>query len=123
MEGMEEKEGDVFFHPFLPFHPFPALKEIRMKIHRFTPQILLLLLFTFILVQVSKSHALEVPRITLDELKSKFDRKADVIIVDARGKDSFEQEHIRGAISIPLDEVEERHKELPKDKEIVFYCT
>lgn len=94
-----------------------------MKIHRFTPSILLLLLFAFILIQVSKSHALEVPRITAEELKGKLDRGIDVIIVDSRGKDSFEQEHIKGAFSIPLGEMEERHNELPKDKEIVFYCT
>jgi 3-mercaptopyruvate sulfurtransferase SseA len=94
---------------------------MKVKIHYFTPKFLLLLLFSFILIQVSKSHALEVPRITLEELKSKLEQKADVIVADARGKDSFEQEHIKGAISMPLGEVEERHKELPKDKEIVFY--
>jgi len=67
------------------------------------------------------ADALEAPRITLEELKSKLDQKADVIVVDVRGDISFEQEHIKGAISIPLGEVEARHEEFPKDKEIVFY--
>ena len=68
-----------------------------------------------------QADALEVPRITLEELKDKLDKKADVIIVDVRGDFSFKQEHIKGAISIALGEVETRHKELPRDKEIVLY--
>jgi len=69
-----------------------------------------------------QADALDVPRMTLNELKNKLDKKADIIVVDVRSKYSFVQEHIKGAISIPLGEVEERYKELlPKDKEIVFY--
>ena len=30
--------------------------------------------------------------------------------------------HIRGAISIPIDELEDRVAELPSDQEIVAYC-
>ncbi len=74
-------------------------------------------------VLTPKAGAQEVPRITAEELKDKLDRKADVIVVDARSKDSFERGHIKGAISMPLEDVEERHKELPRDKEIIFYCT
>ena len=69
-----------------------------------------------------RADALEVPRMTLEELKSKLDKQADIIVVDVRSKGSFEQEHIKGAISMPLGEVEERYKELlPKEKEIVLY--
>lgn len=69
-----------------------------------------------------EADALEVPRMSLEELNSKLDKKADVIVVDARSKESFEEGHIKGAISMPLGEVEERYKELlPKDKEIIFY--
>ena len=93
-----------------------------MRIFRFTQQILVvLLLISLCAIKISQVDALEVPRITLEKLKSKLDQKADVIVVDARGKNSFEQEHIKSAISIPEGEVEARHNELPKDKEIVFY--
>ncbi|MFQ6115325.1 MAG: rhodanese-like domain-containing protein [bacterium] len=86
-------------------------------------QNILLLLSLILILGKSQAAALEAPRITLQELKSILDQKTDVIIVDARGKNSFEQEHIKGAISIPVEEVEARVDELPKDKEIVFYCT
>ncbi|MFQ6039925.1 MAG: rhodanese-like domain-containing protein [Candidatus Poribacteria bacterium] len=89
-----------------------------------------LLLFLFILIQISWAYALaspqtsffEVPaRITLKALKEKLDNNVDVVIVDVRGDFPFEQEHIKGAISIPLSEVEARYKELPSGKTIVFY--
>jgi rhodanese-related sulfurtransferase len=88
----------------------------------------MLLLFTFIIISISravespkKSFFEAPPRITLEELKGKLDQKADAIVVDVRGNLSFEQEHIKGAIYIPLEEIEEGKREFPKDKEIVFY--
>jgi len=51
-----------------------------------------------------------------------MDRGADFIILDARPKADYELDHIKGAISMPFFEVEERYKELPKDKWIVTYC-
>ena len=99
-----------------------------MKTHLFTTKILLLLLSTFIIISISravespKKFFFEAPpRITLEELKGKLDQKADVIVVDVRGNLSFEQERIKGAISIPLEEIEKGKREFPKDKEIVFY--
>jgi len=98
-----------------------------MKI-RHIQKTLMLLLFTFIIIQISravespkKSFFEAPPRITLEELKGKLDQKADVIVVDVRGDSPFEQEHIKSAISIPLEEIEEGKREFPKDKEIVFY--
>ena len=46
-----------------------------------------------------------------------------VAIYDTRPKASYEQEHIKGALSMPSDEVAARAGELPKDKTLVFYCT
>ncbi|MCA1699491.1 MAG: metalloregulator ArsR/SmtB family transcription factor [Actinobacteria bacterium] len=49
-------------------------------------------------------------------------RKRDVVLVDVRPPEEFEAGHIRGARSIPLDELEDRLAELPADREIVAYC-
>ena len=49
-------------------------------------------------------------------------RKRDVVLVDVRPPEEFEAGHIRGARSIPLDELEDRLAELPADSEIVAYC-
>jgi rhodanese-related sulfurtransferase len=49
-------------------------------------------------------------------------RKGDVVVVDVRPTEEFEAGHIRGARSLPLDELEDRLAELPADREIVAYC-
>jgi hypothetical protein len=44
------------------------------------------------------------------------------VIVDVRGKDQYDTEHIAGAVSIPLMELLPRLKELPPGKMIITYC-
>ena len=44
------------------------------------------------------------------------------VYVDVRGKDQYEIEHIKGAISFPLGEIVTRMKDLPKNKFIITYC-
>lgn len=67
----------------------------------------------------------EVPRITVDELKEKFAKNAPVFIIDSRSQGSYDssQNKIKGAVRIPMDEIESRLKEIPRDREIVVYCT
>jgi len=49
-------------------------------------------------------------------------RSGEVIVLDVRPPEEYFAKHIKGALSIPLKELEERLSELPKDKEIVAYC-
>jgi len=67
------------------------------------------------------SSVVEVPRVSPEELKDKLDSGADLVIVDLRDKEAFDEGHIKGAVSIPLSEIEARYGELKGDKEIVFY--
>ncbi|NNM96955.1 MAG: ArsR family transcriptional regulator, partial [Candidatus Dormibacteraeota bacterium] len=46
----------------------------------------------------------------------------DVVVVDVRPSLEYLAGHIAGAISIPVDELEDRLGELPNDREIVAYC-
>jgi hypothetical protein len=62
------------------------------------------------------------PRITPAELRVALDN-GTAILVDVRGDDSYKAGHIKGAISIPVDEIRTRFKELPKDKFIATYCS
>lgn len=48
--------------------------------------------------------------------------KAGAVLVDVRTPDEFAAKHIDGAINIPVDELEARKAELPKDKDVVVYC-
>ncbi len=57
-----------------------------------------------------------------DELWARLQRNDKLILLDVRPAEEYEAGHIPGAISIPLEELRKRVKELPKSKEIVAYC-
>jgi hypothetical protein len=57
-------------------------------------------------------------RVTVEELKALVAEKK-AIILDVRLQADTK---IKGAVHIPLGEVEARAEELPRDKEIVTYC-
>jgi 3-mercaptopyruvate sulfurtransferase SseA len=65
----------------------------------------------------------EVPRVAPSVLKERLDAGEGVLVVDARSSGEYAEAHIPGAISVPLSDLEGRLDELPRDQEIVFYCT
>jgi rhodanese-related sulfurtransferase len=70
-----------------------------------------------------KAESEDAERITVDELKSKFDRNERLVIIDVRGGDyDASQTKIKGAIRIAPVEIEARLKDIPRDKEVVTYC-
>jgi rhodanese-related sulfurtransferase/DNA-binding transcriptional ArsR family regulator len=49
-------------------------------------------------------------------------RARDVIILDTRPANEYQAGHIAGAISVPIDELKDRLRSLPRNKEYVAYC-
>lgn len=49
-------------------------------------------------------------------------QKRDVIVLDVRPTLEYEQGYIKGAISVPLEKLEEYLSKIPKSKTIVAYC-
>lgn len=68
---------------------------------------------------------LRIARITVDELKAKIDAGNQVTIVDLRHSIDFEAEPetIPGAVHMEAKELEEKNDRLPRDGEVVLYCT
>ena len=60
-------------------------------------------------------------RITREEA-IKLVKAKKAVYVDVRSKDTYDQAHIRGAISIPLSEVISRSREFPPKKVLITYC-
>ena len=70
----------------------------------------------------SEALTAEVERISVEEVKSLMDNQADVVVVDTRSRQFYDEGHIPGAISMPFpDGIRAGHQELPQDKTIVFY--
>jgi rhodanese-related sulfurtransferase/DNA-binding transcriptional ArsR family regulator len=59
--------------------------------------------------------------VTIAELIEKID-SGRVTILDVRPESEYRQGHIANAVSIPIEELSKRLKELPKRTEIVAYC-
>lgn len=60
--------------------------------------------------------------IAREELARRLESGDGPVVVDVRPREEFEAGHLPGALSIPVDELAKRIKELPKDREIVTYC-
>jgi rhodanese-related sulfurtransferase/DNA-binding HxlR family transcriptional regulator len=63
----------------------------------------------------------EVEAIGRDELIARLSR-GDAVLIDVRPAEEYAAGHIDGARSIPIDELERRLAELPKDREVIAYC-
>jgi hypothetical protein len=86
---------------------------------------LLFVLLNQLIVPAAFSATDVVPRITVQELKAKMDKGEDIVIIDVRAGREYTDSKIRmkGAIRIPIVQLETRISELPRDKEVVTYCT
>jgi len=59
-------------------------------------------------------------RATFDELAA--ERTADDVVLDVRRTDEYDLEHVRGAVHVPLHELERRRDELPAGRRTWIYC-
>jgi rhodanese-related sulfurtransferase len=68
---------------------------------------------------------LRMARITPEELNQKIESGEQVTILDLRHPLDFlpQPYTIPGAIRMPMEQLQERHAEIPRDREIVVYCT
>jgi membrane protein DedA with SNARE-associated domain/rhodanese-related sulfurtransferase len=68
---------------------------------------------------------LQMARITVDELHQKQQDGEKPMILDLRSLAALEEDPllIRGAIHMTMDEVEHRQLEIPRDRDIILYCS
>ena len=70
-------------------------------------------------------HRLAIARVTPEEVKQRLDAGEDLLILDLRDAFEFEIEPrtIPGAFQLSIEELEEQHHKIPRDREIVLFCT
>ncbi len=68
---------------------------------------------------------LRVLRVTPDELKQMLDTQQPVFIVDLRGEIELEAEPetVPGALWMSAEQLDERHHEIPRDRDVILYCS
>jgi rhodanese-related sulfurtransferase len=62
------------------------------------------------------------PAITPGELKAELAGDAPPVVIDTRSAREFREDHIEGAINIPVDEMRDRIDEVPADRPVVMQC-
>lgn len=73
------------------------------------------------LVRDEFKHRSRTTAVSLQELLARV-RREDVVVVDTRPAHEYLAGHIPGALSVPVDELQQRLRRLPKRKEYVAYC-
>jgi membrane protein DedA with SNARE-associated domain/rhodanese-related sulfurtransferase len=68
---------------------------------------------------------LRMARITVAELRQKQAAGENLYILDLRSREELEQEPslIDGAIHVEANDVETRHLEIPRDRDVILYCS
>ena len=66
---------------------------------------------------------LAVARITAEELWDKLQAGENVFIIDVRSSLEAEDSGIPGALRISTEELAVRHSEIPRDRDVVLFCT
>ncbi|MFI5247070.1 MAG: rhodanese-like domain-containing protein [Nitrospirales bacterium] len=68
---------------------------------------------------------LRMAKITVDELKQRMDAGDPITVVDVRHPLALEldPETIPGAMNFLMEEIEHRHQEIPRDRDVILYCT
>lgn len=65
---------------------------------------------------------LDIEKLNAHEAKAELDGNKSIYILDVRQGYEFQAGHIKGAKLIPLNELGNRIKELPKDRQILCVC-
>jgi hypothetical protein len=108
------------------------LERLALYLSRIGDLAVVLVVLLFVAYVVRKYHArrqfqrrLWMDRITAEELKAKQDAGEAVVILDLRHPLDFlpYPQLLPGAIRMAPEEVEKRSAEIPRDREIILYCT
>ncbi|MBI3943171.1 MAG: hypothetical protein HY326_09180 [Chloroflexi bacterium] len=60
-------------------------------------------------------------RISIEDAAKKLGQP-NVLFIDARTAQEYQKGHIKGAISIPEGEAQNRLNQIPRDKDLIIYC-
>lgn len=68
---------------------------------------------------------LRISRIAPAELKEVLDSGSPIVVVDLRNDFTLDEDSVQipGALRLTPEELEVRHEEIPRDRDIVLYCT
>jgi rhodanese-related sulfurtransferase len=73
-------------------------------------------------IQEVEDTPVQIKDISPEEVFATIENNEDYLIVDVRTREEYDGGHLKGALLIPVQELEGRVDELPKDKPVIVYC-
>jgi rhodanese-related sulfurtransferase len=86
----------------------------------------IMLVIMFLAAQSLPAFGGDYGTLTSAELKEMIDRnEPGLVIIDSRSRSQYDEIHIKGAINIPLQDIESDPSlpKVPKEVKLVFYCS
>ena len=80
----------------------------------------LFITLTFLLLATTALAAAK--NVSSGEVLAMLAKGSKVYLLDVRTPDEYRQAHLRGAVLLPLNDLQLRYYEIPRDKTIVVYC-
>jgi len=74
-----------------------------------------------IVALATSATAAQFKNIASPQAKALLDR-GTVFLLDVRTPEEFRQAHLKGAVLIPIDQIEKRLDEVPKNRPVLVYC-
>jgi membrane protein DedA with SNARE-associated domain len=62
-------------------------------------------------------------RISPEELRQKLEAGEEIVVVDVRSTLESQTDSVPGALRIPLEDLETRHGDIPRDRDIILFCS
>lgn len=109
-----QREGKYMYYELAGQHVFDtwcALRKLGFKQNKEISKLL----------NDYRTHRNSLKTMSSEELREKMSRN-EIYVIDVRPEDEYEKGHIEDAISYPQQELGQRIKDLPEDREIVAYC-
>ena len=74
------------------------------------------------MAHVSSSKKLHIAEVTAEDLKRHMEAGGDLMVINVLDKKYFDDCHIKGSMSVPLDDLKSQAASWDKNKKIVVYC-
>jgi hydroxyacylglutathione hydrolase len=65
----------------------------------------------------------QLPLLSVNQLHERLSNGDDIIVLDVREEDEWDDGHLEGALHIYVGHLEEKFKEIPREKEVAVMCT
>jgi len=71
--------------------------------------------------EAARAQEVPIAFVKVAEVQRSLSEGRQITLVDVRSRQEYLARHIKGALSVPLPEIDQRHKEIPRQGLVVLY--